>query len=324
MRRLLVVLIVWSDCAASLKLSTQLRVDELTVGRVVIPTLARADWESRAEFRRVRTEMFEKGLYPGVDYEIEAKEDDSVSVRPMYPLVKRLERSDWPVTVPMSLAPRWMDPAAYNLLTAAFALALAASGLLVGAAASLFFTFSYVPSASMQPAIQPGDLILVEKLTPRTPLPLKEGDLVFFEPPEALQAIVSQRQKASFANSATQDGAAIAVAPNRVPGFTPQQLFVKRIAAIGGDEVEVDRTGGVTVVRGETVRVRQSREVPPARLVDLLRPGRVVVEQGSYFVTGDNSDVSIDSRCWGVLPRDKLVGRPVLRVLPFQRFGPVN
>ena len=351
-----------SLAVAALKMpSPQLRSDELTVGRVVIPTLARPDWKSPAEFRRARTEMFAAGLYPGVDYLIEARTaNDRLTVRPIYPLVKRLERSDWPVTVESTMAPRWMDPMAYNFLTAAFALFLAASGLLVGFVLSLFLTISYVPSASMQPAIEPSDVLLVETLTPRLTITPRVGDLVFFEPPEALQAIVAQRRAAVAAAAAgdtlpardagghsvaaaiaTRDGSAIATAPqgrtSRLappPLFAKRELFVKRVAALPGDEVSVDPSGAVNVRRraGEGAPSDLSEPVgaaaasaaadqPPPLLVGMLRPSVLTVPEGACFVAGDNAMVSIDSRVWGVLPADKVVGRPVLRVLPLSRFG---
>ena len=50
----------------------------------------------------------------------------------------------------------------------------------------------------------------------------------------------------------------------------------------------------------------------------------LVVPSTAYFAVGDNAEVSIDSRVWGVLPRDNVVGRPLLRVLPLSRFGKVE
>ena len=51
----------------------------------------------------LRAELFAAGLYPGVDYIIEEssrdEDDDLITLRPAYPLVKKLERDDWPVSV---------------------------------------------------------------------------------------------------------------------------------------------------------------------------------------------------------------------------------
>ena len=77
---------------------------ELTVGRVVIPTLARFDYnlfapESRTAFLSARQRMFAQGLYPGVDYLVEERSaGGALSVRPTYPLRKKLER-EWPIVV---------------------------------------------------------------------------------------------------------------------------------------------------------------------------------------------------------------------------------
>jgi signal peptidase I len=46
-----------------------------------------------------------------------------------------------------------------------------------------------------------------------------------------------------------------------------------------------------------------------------------ILGEKEYFVMGDNRDASSDSRSWGVLQRDKIVGRAFLRLFPLTEIG---
>jgi len=50
----------------------------------------------------------------------------------------------------------------------------------------------------------------------------------------------------------------------------------------------------------------------------------VEVPKGFYFFIGDNTNDSFDSRYFGFVPKDHVIGKPILRIWPLQNFGPVQ
>jgi signal peptidase I len=168
----------------------------------------------------------------------------------------------------------------------------------------------------MEPTLVTGDLILAQKRGFARDIGrggLARGELVLFTPPAAL------KQRVQDAGGRMGD----------------RDMFVKRVAAVAGDEVTVDALGDVTV-NGLPVNRLPAGRSPSLRLAagcdapnevarkSMLVPGTSQIPEGSIFVLGDCSGASVDSRVWGPLNELNVVGTPTARLWPASRFGGVR
>lgn len=110
------------------------------------------------------------------------------------------------------------------LLTMVLALSPAWGTLIASQAISAYA----IPSRSMDQTLKVGDVVLAEKVSSLLRLPLERGDVVFFEPPDELASIV--------ADQGTR--------------IRSRDLFVKRVAAVAGDVVQLDESGRGVVING--------------------------------------------------------------------------
>jgi len=179
-----------------------------------------------------------------------------------------------------------------------------------------------VPSGSMTPTLLTGDFILVDKHAYGLRNPLDNGRWVGEGLPARGDVVVF-----------------------RYPQDHTQR-YVKRIVGLPGDAIEV--ADGELILNGQPTAMRvegmmldtgspgpavprrritenlEGREHPVLRCLDGCAAGasgRWVVPDGHYFVMGDNRDNSADSRYWGFVSDEELVGRAVVVWFHFKRFG---
>jgi signal peptidase I len=164
-----------------------------------------------------------------------------------------------------------------------------------------------VPTPSMDTTVRVGDHLLVDKLAYAPPgaishyfLPYtepKRGDIIVFRYPMDIQ-----------------------------------QNYVKRVMGVPGDHIRVvDKT---VYLNGKALTEPYVQHVFPGlepyrdnfpaqpsgpvypRAVEMLEHnvvnGDLVVPPGSYFAMGDNRDNSLDSRYWGFVPRENIIGKPLV------------
>jgi signal peptidase I len=99
--------------------------------------------------------------------------------------------------------------------------------------------------------------------------------------------------------------------------------YVKRLIAVGGQIIQIQ--GGAIYVDGKKLAGERFDRYYYSNLPGLqygIEP--TLVPEGKWFVLGDNSKDSFDSRYWGFVDERDFIGEPYLRVWPLPRFGPMN
>jgi signal peptidase I len=99
--------------------------------------------------------------------------------------------------------------------------------------------------------------------------------------------------------------------------------YVKRLIAVGGQTVQV-KDGDVYVDGEKLTGPRFDRTYTSNGPGMIYGMTPTLVPEGKWFVLGDNSSNSWDSRYWGFVDEKDFIGEPYFRVWPFSRFGPMN
>ena len=98
------------------------------------------------------------------------------------------------------------------------------------------------------------------------------------------------------------------------------KTMVKRVIAVGGDSLEITWDGRVYVndqLLKEDYVYFEERPYYYSKI-------SMTVPQGEIFVMGDHRDSSMDSREFGCIDADSIIGKVVLRVFPFDAFGALD
>lgn len=91
----------------------------------------------------------------------------------------------------------------------------------------------------------------------------------------------------------------------------PNRKFIKRVIGVGGDKIEI--IGGQVFVN-DTLLEEEYTLTP-----GFSNYGPIVVPEDNYFVLGDNRNNSEDSRFWGFVPQENVVGQALLIFWPISR-----
>ena len=151
-----------------------------------------------------------------------------------------------------------------------------------------------IPTGSMRPTLIEGDLILVSKFIYGAKVPfthlrlpgfreLKRGDVIVFIYPD-----------------------------------DKKKDFIKRLVGLPQDTVEIK--SGTIYINNQPLSEPVFNQRYYYNRGDFAKEGeKLVVPQGNYFVLGDNSGSSKDSRYWGFVPKDNILGKAMVIYWPPQR-----
>ncbi len=162
-----------------------------------------------------------------------------------------------------------------------------------------------IPSGSMEPTLQIGDFILVNKYTYGIRLPVLNKRIIRINEPQRGDVMVF------------------------FPPHQPDIYYIKRVIGVPGDEIQY--VNNQLYINGELIEESDEELLPPQapryrRVTETIgdasftvyknihggqpfRDTRWVVPDGHYFTMGDNRDNSLDSRGWGMVSEDAIVGK---------------
>ena len=293
----------------------------MSVGDIVVPLCANLTQ---------RQLLANRGIYAGVEYELcsfvdtnmtsmqdipNDKDNDDVLVlmKPAYPLRDHLERNDWPVPVqPIADVPLWLSKTTYEAGTLLGTLSLSLTYLFIAAIFAFFFTFAYVPSESMIPTLQPGNVVLVSRSIIIGP---HVGDVVLFDPPPNLNKVIQEQKAKEESSTSTIKG----------------QQFLKRVVAVPGESIGIKNSQPYVELKSSNPTTK--RQFRADIIGPYARPEYFsetswnrkpeTLGKNEYFVAGDNGYRSVDSRVWGNLNRKYIFGTAQWIVWPPNNFGPI-
>ena len=151
-----------------------------------------------------------------------------------------------------------------------------------------------IPTGSMRPTLLEGDVILVNKFIYGTKIPFSQARLPRLSDPKRGDVVVF-------------------IYPEN-----PKKDFVKRLVALGGETIEI-KNGTLYIDEKPLSDTTFSQRYYYNRGVFAQEGQKIVVPRDSYFVLGDNSASSQDSRYWGFVPHKNLLGKAMLIYWPPNR-----
>ncbi len=194
-----------------------------------------------------------------------------------------------------------------NSIVELVVIVLVAVGLALGIQAFIVKPYK-IPSRSMEPTLEVGQRVLVDRIGMHFSEP-KVGEILVFHPPKD-----AEQQVCGPAPHMVTPGGAACDAPE------PEEAsvnFIKRVVAGPGDTLYIKE--GHAYVNGK--REHDSYITPCGSSSECNFPTPIKIPAGHWFMMGDNRGESDDSRFWGPIPTGWIIGQAFLTYWPPDRIG---
>ncbi|MBU1132419.1 signal peptidase I [Patescibacteria group bacterium] len=152
----------------------------------------------------------------------------------------------------------------------------------------------YVKGASMEPSFYDNEYLIINEISYGLKIPFSDGQIVPIGEPNRGDIVVFRYPK------------------------DPSQYFIKRIVGLPGEKIEiVDEHIYIYTLEGKKFMIDESAYLPEG--LHLGGPKTWELNKNEYYVMGDNREFSLDSRSFGPLNRELIVGKVWLRGWPIWR-----
>ncbi len=170
---------------------------------------------------------------------------------------------------------------------------------------TFFFQIYKIPTNSMLPTLSPGDKIFVSKLSYGAKMPFGLGRLPGLKEPQRGEVIVF-------------------IPPEEVdePWYS-RKPFIKRVVGLPGESLRIER-GNIYIDEEEVVKPEIASFYYYNQGEYASGTKEIEIPEGQYFLLGDNSISSQDSRFWGPVNGEHVIGRAIFIWWPPRRIGMIE
>ncbi len=144
----------------------------------------------------------------------------------------------------------------------------------------------FVKGQSMEPNFYDGDYLIIDELSYRFRAP-ERGEVIVFKSPDL------------------------------------KSYYIKRVIGLPNETISLENEV-LTVSQGDEQNGKKISETYLAPDEKTQGNLKITLKLNEYFVLGDNRHLSYDSRNWGPMSRDKITGRVLLRLFPFNKASAFN